>query len=230
MTKHINIVFLCVGYCAANIAGNAPSRSPACEMSMTAPETRVQLGMPVDVIVLCTNKNAVPVSMKVLLEPQFGDVGVSIAGEGGSFRRYEFPTNGTIDLRAAATEIAPGESVSSALTILWNDATDANGADGDGELAFQVAGVYSIVVRVLIESEEIVLPSLKLEVVEPVGEDVKVWEEIRRNNALARVLHTRDPEGAKQLAPLIGKVLAESPSTTYRPGFEAVLSAANGAQ
>ena len=145
------------------------------------------------------------------------------------FRQY---INGGVRTKTAGFVIRGGETVESQATILWNSKPDIkNLSDSavkiydDNQLmtnyAFPNTGIYFIKAVLIIPGEpqtKIESELVKIVINEPVGDDLKVWNQIKDNGDIAYFIQqgetpTYQDEKAKKLLKEIEQITGKYPNS-----------------
>jgi len=146
------------------------------------------------------NEGSEPITLLSRPDVMTGYLKVWIAFDGREFNQYSNSSWGLFE--GSGVKIQPGGSIKSEATILWNNKPQISRL-GEGNIltdyAFPEAGVYQMkavaAIRdrsspgtlIKIESEPI-----QIRVTQPVGDDLKVWNRIKDNGAVAYFLQQGD--------------------------------------
>jgi len=183
------------GAFAARIA-NAQSSGAPCELTPTvSPSSHTILpGEPLDLAVVLTNSSGTDISLEAPSET-IGTVRVGIAGIGEppAFKRYLGPGWGTEDVVQAPRPLAKGGTIRLNLRILYQ-------VERLQPYTFATVGTFRLKVRYRDETvcpAGTETPTFTVQVVDPKGDDLAVWNAIKDCARCAHFLHTGRASGNK---------------------------------
>ena len=180
----------------------------ALELTVRGPNNAIRLGEPLDLDLQVTNKSNERILFRNAVDPEVGFVKVLISeGDTSHFRRYIGPRWGKSDVEYAPTNLAPNANLSHSVRILWHAAPERSAsipADARentsppmllSNYAFTKPGSYWISAEYTIQpsggGDLVVLQSqpICINVLEPSGEDLEVWNDIKGDGNFALLLH-----------------------------------------
>lgn len=186
---------------------------------------QVILGMPVTAkLELFNNTNhvlQVPPPF-LFLHPDFDNIAISISEGTAPFRNYRGPGR-IVDVFGQPTRpFGVEQSERSEFQIFSNIRSRGETLRLESDFAFPRSGTYRVRVRSQLESYDVTSNTATVTVLNPTGDDIKIWEQMQREPDLASRLETWKkigPEDQKRIELL----LAISPNGSYSSYLRSVL-------
>ena len=162
-------------------------------------------------------------------DAQSGYLRLFVAGEDQKFKEYSHSAWGRKTTRGRI--IKPGQTIKSDATLLWNfspvgrfaSTKDFEGNQIMTDLAFEEPGIYFIKSVLIVpkgenDSQRIESAPVQIIVDAPVGNDLEVWKEVKKNPEIAYFIQenelrtTKEGDRQKQLTE-IERVVAANPNS-----------------
>jgi hypothetical protein len=172
------------------------------------------LGELVKLTIRITNASSQSITLQGTPSVKNGGIHVLVVSGDEDFRKYEGPGWGVEDVAyRVPVELAPGEFIEAKATVLYNHRLETKHLSPlyanqilkdylDSEYAFVRRGTYRIkvVVSGVGLSDKVESKPVQIQVAEPVGDDLQVWNILRSDAELGYFLQTGNPKGASNSA------------------------------
>ena len=193
-------------------------------------KSKLLLGEPLTVGFEIENVSNAPVKVG-LGGVDSGGLKIYIAHGNGAFNEYF--GRGWGRRRGGAATLDPGKSVSlGSPTILWNGKPNVSHLNEDAarqvlagkivtEYAFQEPGIYFLKGRTYIGPEgSIESEPARIEILEPTGEDLEVWKQIKGNHDIAILMQNAEVDvediyAKRQLIETVERIIANHSTSVY---------------
>ena len=172
-----------------------------------------------------------------------GNIKVYIAYGDQPFQEYVGPMWGALDTLSPARTLAPNAILETSATLLFNHApqtthlspmyaTQAKSERVNGDYAFDKAGLYRVKAVLLSEDGKSTAasPTASVQIVEPKGDEARVWAALRGEPDLGYFIQTGvlrgDPNSdhSRSLLRTLSAVVANHPNSVYAPAIAPVLA------
>jgi len=160
----------------------------------------------------------------LFLEPQDGDLYLSISDDGQKFVPYLGPDWEIVEVEGLV-RLESGEKRQAIFSVLWNlDRFSKLGASSNF-LAFPAPGSYVIKAQVMSGFGTIDSNAVKVDLVAPSGSDETIWQQIKTDSRLARFIQDPRPDGkdAEIVAGHLRGLLKVYAGSRYAAEFNATL-------
>lgn len=208
-------------------------------LTISSSETIYKLGEIVSIKTRITNRNSEPVNLVGTPETI---VGIEISYENQkNYQHYAGPSvlhNFMVDGSDPYITIKIGETLINQRSILWNYKPEVSHLNSDAaksflesriltDYAFTKAGTYFIKAISIISkdgnSEKIESEPIKIIIIEPIGEDLEVWNKIKENGDIGYFLQEGDiargsyykPEEREKFLKEVDQILIDYPNSFY---------------
>lgn len=191
-----------------------------------------------------TNASDSPIALPPNGDVLSGGMHILVAEASGQFRDYKGPRWGLRDGAAGrATTLAPGESVRSSATVLYNRVTSTSHLNGlyaaqvkndaiDTEYALPHAGAFQFKARLIDERFSDAIESVPVDIVidEPSGPDLVIWNRIKDDGAFGYFFQTGEVLGRSQsptireIESIFDKLESLYPTSRYAKNIRASLA------
>jgi hypothetical protein len=202
------------------------------------------LGEPVGLRFTVTNRSNSRISLPGGADVQRGSLRVFIAYESDGYKQYIGPKWGTIDIVGGRpTELNPGASLQTEATVLYHHSfpTAHLNQRSAGQItqkyietvyALARPGTYRIkaVLSVSRSANLVESSPIQIQVSEPRGVDLQVWNVLRNDADYGYFLHTGGPNGhptsarTRQIVQTLEGIVTSYPTSTYAANIRQSLS------
>ena len=218
------------------------SSSPdALTLTLYASKKSYRLGEKIDLSFSLTNRENKDLLLKDVLGTGTGFLDLECTNNGRDFFGCSDPSWGTLDFNDPSTPLAAGETIFTSTSILW----DWKVQDVPTYI-FLKAGVYNVNARYtahLLDEKGKVVPydlrsdPIQIEILEPRGEDLEVWNKIKDDGNFAYLLqrdHIRIPfykkEERAKFKQKVEEIIKAHPNSSYTESLNQSLMKSNAAE
>ena len=192
-TSFTGLVMILIGLLGTSSHGRAQDFA-SLKLTVAPEKGQFVLGEPVTLKVQVMNLTSSAIGAHRSLDPETEMIQVYIAPPGETFRRYLAPRWGVVERRPRAAQISPGESLSSEMTLFFNQVIPGAQDFLQSSLPFGVAGAYRIRVEFhdIGFQQKITASIIQVAVTRPAGAEFAIWAAIQADPELAYFLQTGD--------------------------------------
>jgi tetratricopeptide (TPR) repeat protein len=115
-------------------------------------------------------------------------------------------------------DLAPGDSVRGYLTLLYNNSIPGRDDLIANEMPFNEVGTYRVFIEISGLKGNIISSVIEVDVHAPIGDDLEIWEALRRNPGLALFIQSGD-SGAKVSNVVEAEALLARLSNSQNSGY-----------
>jgi len=191
----------------------SPALASALTAELSTARATYALGEPVELSLRIANETDTPIGIHRVTDERTGMLWPEIAKGEGEFRRYIGPQYSVKDVHLPVTPLAPGESLTIPLRVLFNFPSKLPG-EIDGFFAFDEPGSYRVRVALVdvLPSQTVHTDTIPVQIVAPRDAGAEVWRLLQTRDA-AYFLHTGSPLTAASDVSGLEQILSRYPES-----------------